>query len=298
MKNGWYIWQIENTEGGNPAAIARVAKENGITDVMLKVADGTNNFGLAGKIDMVPGVIAALRSIGVTVWGWQYIYGFSPLVEARCGAERCNSLGLDRFIFDVESELKMSGNLALGLQASEIYLNQFIQMCPNVIRAFSSYRWPSYHPDFPWKPWYEKCQIAMPQVYWLQAANAGAQLTRSISEYTTYAPKLKIMPTGAAWKENGWRVTPDQVYEFIQVAKTHNLELVSWWDWQQCRRDLPDVWEAIRINLTTPPTPPIVSTDVRLTAIESQLVALSGETSSLVGKLEAIINQLRSYTNA
>jgi hypothetical protein len=292
MKNGWYIWQIEETEGGDPAAIARVAKENGITDVMLKVADGSSYFGFKGSVDLVPPVIAALRAGGVTVWGWQYVYGFNSALEAKCGADRCKMLNLDRFIFDVESEMKKSANLAAALQASEAYLTAFILACPNVLRAFSSYRWPSYHNDFPWKPWFDKCQIAMPQVYWVGAANAGAQLTRCLAEYKLKSATIKIMPTGAAWKENGWRVTADQAYEFIQVAKTQNLELISWWDWQQCRRDLPDVWEAIRSN-----TQPQASTDNRLPAIEEKLAALCGDTSSLVGKLEAVISDLRSYTH-
>jgi hypothetical protein len=37
---GFYLWQIRRTEGGNATAIANVAVQDGLTHVLIKIAEG------------------------------------------------------------------------------------------------------------------------------------------------------------------------------------------------------------------------------------------------------------------
>lgn len=46
----------------------------------------------------------------------------------------------------------------------------------------ASVRYPRYH-RLPWRAFLERCDYAMPQVYWEQAHNPGDQLRRSLAEY-------------------------------------------------------------------------------------------------------------------
>ena len=41
---GCFIWKIQNCEGGDPDAIAKVAREAGMTHILLKIADGAYSY--------------------------------------------------------------------------------------------------------------------------------------------------------------------------------------------------------------------------------------------------------------
>ena len=91
---GIYLWQILRVGEGDPAVIANKAANAKLTHVVIKVADGKYGYGFYNGKDLVPAVVAALRAKGIQPWGWQYIYGKDPLVEARKAVQRVRSLGL------------------------------------------------------------------------------------------------------------------------------------------------------------------------------------------------------------
>jgi hypothetical protein len=270
MNRAFWIWIIKETEGGDPLAIAAAAHRAGLTDVFVKVADGVNKYNITGGKDLVPGTVAALRAVGVRVWGWQYCYGANPVAEEAVATARIRELNLDGYIVDAEVEFKKPGYD----KNAEKYLSLLKQHNPNVKIAFSSYRFPHYHPEFPWAVFYKYCDINMPQVYWLQAHNAGEQTETCFQKFEAMG-KLPIIPAGPAWKENGWRPTPQEQKDFEAVAERYGATLVSYWDWQQCRRDLPELWPADVVTPPptppTPPTPPPPATDSRLTALELKI---------------------------
>ena len=163
MKYGMWIWNLKSTEAGDPVAQARVAKEAGITDVMIKIANGTAIFNYDEKTgrDYCLDTIKSFRAVGVTVWGWQYFYGWNPSGEAKVAIDQVRRYGLDKFIVDAEKDIK-----GYGAKPAEDYLHAIKGGMPGVTIGFTTYRWPTLHPDFPWKPLLDHCAIAMPQVYW------------------------------------------------------------------------------------------------------------------------------------
>lgn len=124
--------------------------------------------------------------------------------------------------------------------------------------ALSSYRYPSYHPQLPWDEFLSKCDLNMPQVYWLKAHNPGAQLERTVEEFRNLEYTPPIFPTGAAFTEWDWAPTADEVLAFMERAKSLKLSGVNFWEWANCKNKLPrEIWQAIRDYPWDPAPPPV-----------------------------------------
>lgn len=240
---GFYIWKIADCEKGSPGAIATVAYQSRLTHVLIKVANGlyAYNYDYERRIDFVPEVVSALRARGIQVWGWHYVYGTDPAGEARIAARRVRELGLDGYAIDAEGEYKAPGRRS----AASTFMRLLRTSLPDTPLALSSFRYPSYHPQLPWREFLEKCDINMPQVYWMQANNPGTQLRRSLQEFQNMNPFRPVFPTGAAFREHGWQPTPGEVTEFLETARELGLAGVNFWSWDYTRRYLPDLWKLI-----------------------------------------------------
>ena len=80
-------------------------------------------------------------------------------------------------------------------------------------------------------------------MYWMYRHDPAAQLDRCVREYRAIS-SLPIIPAGAAWKQGGWAVTPQDVTQFLDKAKALNLPGASFWSWQHAEK-LPGVWDAV-----------------------------------------------------
>jgi len=185
------------------------------------------------------------------VIGWHYVYGGLPATEASLAIQRVKQYGLDCYVIDAEGEYKGRRS-----QAST-FMAVLRAGLPDVSIGLSSYRFPSLHPELPWVEFRGKCDFDMPQVYWMLAHNAGEQLRRSLAEIGQMTPRLPYIPTGAAFREHGWQPTVAEVVEFMNVATQElGLGAYNFWEWQQARSILPDVWDAIAEYGGEPQPPP------------------------------------------
>lgn len=255
---GFYIWKIKDCEGGDATKIASTAKAAGLSHVLIKVADGgySYNYDWNRKVDLVPPVANALRSMGIQVWGWHYVYGDYPTSEASIAVKRIKGLNLDGYVIDVEHQYKEPGKKT----AAKTYMRDLRNgVGNNYPLALSSYRFPSLHP-IPWNEFLEKCDINMPQVYWMGAHNPGSQLARTLQENEDLTYKRPVIPTGAAFTEHGWTPTTQDVEEFLISARSFNLSAANFWEWWNAREVLQpkhQIWNVIaRYDWDTSPTPP------------------------------------------
>jgi len=258
---GMYIWVAINAEGGDPDKIAEVAYQARLSHVLIKIADGVGNYNISADI---PAIVAALRAKGIGVWGWHYVYGYYPEREAAKAINRMTEFGLDGYVIDAESEYK-------GRNSSVAPFMTYLRAGLTCPIALSSYRYPSYHPSFPWKEFIARVDLNMPQVYWLQANNPAEQLEKSYNEFKALSPNLPFIPTGAAWKAGDWQATPANVVDFMDKARALGITAVNFWDWQHCRKDLPDTWQAIADYdwPTEQPEPEPLTIEQRVTYLES-----------------------------
>ena len=251
---GMYLWRINNVEGGNPVAMAEVAKQAGLSHVLVKVADGRGTyntykqengyeyFNAQDGVDHVPGVVSALRARGIKVWGWQYIYGEDPLLEARVAIRRIQQFSLDGFAVNAEMQFER-----LGMDVpARIYMSELRRALPDLPIALSSYRYPQVHAYFPWTAFLEFCDLNMPQVYWMGAHNPAEQLVRCLHEFQSLPVWRPIFPTGAAFQEHGWRATPEEVTAFLAAVKQNGLPGCNFWEWYYARQKDSELWNPVR----------------------------------------------------
>jgi hypothetical protein len=250
---GMYLWRIHRVEGGNPAAIADAAQKAGLTHVLIKIADGRGTYNTykvengkeyynsQGGEDHVPALVAALRAKGIQPWGWQYIYGEYPSLEARIAIQRVKQFNLPGFVVNAEIEFQQSG---MGPKAGT-YMQELRAGLPDTTIALSSFRYPNLHGPFPWETFLEYSDLNMPQVYWVGANNPAQQLLKCIREFQSRKVWRPIFPTGAAYGEHGWRATPEQVAAFLQAVKENGLPGANFWEWYYARQYENKLWNPI-----------------------------------------------------
>lgn len=250
---GYYIWKVQNCEGGDPNAILAAAKQADLSHVLIKVADRDKiyNYDAARKIDLVAPLVPLLKSQGIQVWGWQYIYGADPLGEARMAIQRVKQLDLDGFVVNAEVEFKEPGKDIIARK----YMTELRNALPDTPVALSSYRFPSYHPQFPFKEFLNFCDYNMPQVYWQNSHNPDVQIIKTVREFQALTPFRPIIPTGAAYSAGSWAPTPDDETLFLQTCKTIGLTGANFWSWDFARKNLPALWDQIA-EFPWPSTPP------------------------------------------
>jgi hypothetical protein len=244
LGKGFWIWQVWNTEGGNADTIANMAQEANLTHVPIKIADGTQAYNVDKKtnVDLAAPVVQALKNRHIQVWGWHYVYGDDPAGEAAIAIKRTQQLGLDGYIIDAEVEYKAPGKDA----AARAYMAALRRSLGSLPIALSSFRFPNYHMDFPWKDFLEKCDLNMPQVYWEQAHNPAYQLDTCLKAFQKINPFRPIIPVGPTYSNAGWIPTDLELIHFMDTVRKDNLPAANFFSWQECRKYMPDLWNTIR----------------------------------------------------
>jgi hypothetical protein len=253
LGKGFWIWRIRYAEKGNASEIANVAKAANLTHVLIKIADGTDSSNVDPNtgVDLLPPVLQALRAKNIAVWGWHYIYGDKPVEEARVAVDRVKQYNLDGYIIDAEAEFQATGMD----EAARKFVTELRNGLPGLPIALSSFRFPSYHPKFPWKDFLEKCDLNMPQVYWEQAHNPASQLNRTVREFKAMTPYRPIIPTGPTYSNEGWAPTPAEIAEFMDTVRLLNLPAVNFFSWDECRPNFNNLWNVVH-DYSWPVPPP------------------------------------------
>ena len=259
---GFFNWQIPRC--GGPQQIADVAALCGYKHMLVKIADGPDNFGIVNNIDLAAKLIRALTANGIEAWGWQYIYLYDPQSEAVKAFDRIADTGVKGFVINAESQCKGKPS-----QAHDYCSALRARVNAGFPIGLSSYRFPSLHQELPWAEFRKICDFDMPQVYWMMAHNPGDQLRRCVTEFSRFDRKLPMVATGAAYREFGWQPTKNEVIEFMTVAKELGIGF-NFWEWYDALYILPvEIWEAIGAwDAGEQPIPPIpinkvtVNTDV------------------------------------
>lgn len=248
---GLWIWKIPQVEGGNASAIATIAKNAGFSHVLIKIADSSYAYNVDKNtgVDLIPPVVDALRAKGILVWGWHYVYGYNPQGEAAIAISQCKKYNLDGYVVDAEIEYTQSGREAVARS----FMSAVRAGLPSTPIALSTFRWPSYHRNFPYAAFLEKCDYNMPQVYWMKAHNPVYDLTKSFEEFKAMSPYRPMIPTGPAFYESNWQPTPSEVVAFLDCAKTLGCTGANIYCWDDCKNPLPDVWNVV-INYSWPVT--------------------------------------------
>ncbi len=237
---GMYLWIIKQTD--NPAVIAAKCFAAGLTHVLIKIADYKVPYNVTDKgIDLVPPLIRELRAVGISPWGWQFVYGNDPDGEAAIAVSRSKALDIDGFVVNAEGQYKNKHAAAVR------YMQQVrAGLGGSMPIGLSSFRFPAYHPEFPWQEFLSQVDLNLPQVYWILSHNPAAQMVRCYEEFKqSRFPQVPIFPTGAAFSEQGWRASADEVTAFMAQVKALGLAGCNFWRYGDAIERYPDLRTAI-----------------------------------------------------
>ena len=236
---GMFTWVIQDCEGGDIDAIIARAKEAQLTFLMPKITNGTKPYEL--NAPHLEEFVDKCHAAGIKVIAWSYVYGDAPVLEAQVAVTEYLKYPYDGYLINAEYEYKNKPSQA------KAFCVELRKHLPNEFVGLSSYRYPDYHPEFPWNEFLEHVNVNMPQVYWEHAdGTAASQLDRCIASFTNpeYIQR-PIMPTGSAYTNAGWVAKPDDIIDFIKRADELGLDAISFWEWRYPRSRFPELWDAI-----------------------------------------------------
>ena len=238
---GFIIYNLPECESGEPGSILAAAQAAGFGHVLIKIADGEKAFGMdaAGGNQAAP-IVQALQQAGIAVWGWHSVHGSDPGAEAAIAIMRSRTLGLNGYVVCAADEF-----LHPGMANAARQFMQVVRGGLSIPIALSSYRFPNYHPEFPWSTFLEFCDVHMPQVTWEQAHNPVEQLSESKRQCDALPNARPFIPTGPAYSISGWNPSAEEIIEFLNAAVQLGLPAINFYDWDDCHKDQPLLWTAI-----------------------------------------------------
>ena len=234
-RQGMWIWYLDRTEGGSPARIAARAKRAGIGTLYIKSGDAGNYWS-----QFSASMVRRFHLAGIRVCAWQFVYGDSPVAEAKVAAAAVRR-GADCFVIDAEGHYE--GKYA----AADRYVRALrARIGPDYPLALASFPYVDYHPSFPYSVFFGPgaATYNQPQMYW----KAIGTSVRGVFEHTYLVNRLwghPIYPLGQTYQRPGRR----QVLRFRRFAESYGGLEPSWWAWHDTRGSS---WSALGARLVGP----------------------------------------------
>jgi hypothetical protein len=218
-RQGMWIWYVDRSEGGSVAAIVARAKRSGIGTVYIKAGDGGSFWDQFNQP-----LVKALHAGGLDVCAWQFVYGDSPVAEAKVGAVAVGR-GADCLVIDAEGEYE-------GKYASA---DRYIRTLRAAIGdgyplSLAAFPYVDYHPSFPYSVFLGPggATYNQPQMYWKSIQTS----IRAVYEHTYLYNRLwghPIYPIGQTYEGP----SVGDLKSFRRFAASFGGLAPSWWSWQE-----------------------------------------------------------------
>jgi len=239
---GIFVWVLKDVVKGDLGRWIAEVQAAKFDWVALKICEADKPFGNTEDQALTAKAVSALRSVGVQVGGWHYVYGTSPEAEAAVAVKVTRDLDLDFYAIDAEKEYKQVGRA----KAAQIYIDLLASgLSPAHGIGLCSYRYPRFHQELPWKELLSRCDFHMPQVYFEGSHNPAFQLGRSVAELSALKA-MPVIPIGSAYGTATWKPTVDDLKQFAQTAKSIELcRGYGWWAWHSAY-PVREWWDEIK----------------------------------------------------
>jgi hypothetical protein len=216
---GMWIWYVDRSEGGSVSRIVSRANRARIGTLYIKAGDAGNYWSQFSSA-----MVRRLHRAGLSVCAWQFVYGDSPVAEARVAAAAVKR-GADCFVIDAEGQYE--GKYA----AADRYMRALrARIGPDYPVALATFPYVDYHPSFPYSVFFApgNATYNQPQMYW----KAIGTSVRGVYEHTYLFNRLwghPIYPIGQTY------MSPrrGEVLGFRRFADSYGGRPPSWWSWQE-----------------------------------------------------------------
>jgi peptidoglycan hydrolase-like protein with peptidoglycan-binding domain len=214
---GMWIWELPKVEGGDPSAIATRALANNVRTVFVKSGDGTDYWE-----QFTPGLVQALKSRGIEVCAWQYVYGNNPEAEADVAVQAKNA-GAACFVIDAETEYE--GKYA---QAQRYVDRLRAAVGADYPIGLAGFPYVHSHPAYPYSVFLGPggAQFNLPQVYWHEIGD-GLDLAVDLTYQVNRPYGRPIAPIGQTYHDPPL----PEIQRFRQLVAANGSTGVSWWAW-------------------------------------------------------------------
>jgi Putative peptidoglycan binding domain len=218
-RQGMWIWYVDRSDGGSVGRIVAHARRAGIGTLYIKAGDGGSVWSQFNK-----GLVGALHRGGLDVCAWQFVYGDSPVAEARVGAAAVRR-GADCLTIDAEGSYE--GKYA----AADRYVRALrARIGAEFPLSLAGFPYVDYHPSFPYSVFLgpEGATVNQPQMYW----KAIGTSVRAVYEHTYLFNRLwghPVYPLGQTYGGAGRK----DILRFRRFAQSYGGQAPSWWDWQE-----------------------------------------------------------------
>jgi hypothetical protein len=218
-RQGMWVWYVERSNGGSVPAIAAQARRAGIGTVYVKAGDGTSTWSQFSR-----GLVRALHRGGLNACAWQFVYGDSPVAEAKVGTAAVRK-GADCLVIDAEGDYE--GKYA----AADLYVRGLRARIGDAFPlSLAGFPYVDYHPSFPYSVFFGPggATYNQPQMYW----KAIGTSVRAVYEHSYLYNRLwghPIHPIGQTYEAPG----RGPLKLFRRFAASYGGLAPSWWSWQE-----------------------------------------------------------------
>jgi peptidoglycan hydrolase-like protein with peptidoglycan-binding domain len=216
---GMWVWYVDKSNGGDPSAIAQQALGHNVSTVFVKSGDGTTYWD-----QFTPQLVADLKSRGLRVCAWQYVYGKDPDGEAAVSA-RAKDAGAECFVIDAESEYEGKYD-----QAREYVSKLRAAVGRDYPVGLAGFPYVHYHPSYPYSAFLGDggAQFNVPQVYWKEIGGGVDKVVDTT--YTVNRPYGRpIVPIGQTYGDPPL----EEIQRFRARIAAQGAAGHSWWSWQE-----------------------------------------------------------------
>ncbi len=237
-RHGMWIWYVSQSDDGSVPAIVARAKRFGIGTVYIKAGDGGDVWSQFSR-----SLVGALHAGGIDACAWQFVYGDSPVAEAKVGAGAV-AKGADCLVIDAETDYE--GKYASADRYIRALRARIGDAFPLSLAAFP---YVDYHPAFPYSVFLGPggATYNQPQMYWRTIGTS----VRAVYEHTYLYNRLwtrPIYPLGQTYEGPG----NGSLKLFRRFAASYDGLQPSWWDWQETSGA---EWGALGATSATRPVP-------------------------------------------
>jgi hypothetical protein len=261
-RQGMWIWYVDRSHGGSLDRIEARAQRSGIGTLYVKAGDGGSVWSQFNS-----SLVAGLHQRGLDVCAWQFVYGDSPVAEARVGAAAVRR-GADCLVIDAEGQYE--GKYAAADRYIRALRARIGEAFPLSLAGFP---YVDYHPSFPYSVFFGPggATYNQPQMYW----KAIGTSVRAVYEHTYLFNRLwgrPIYPLGQTYENPG----PRSVVRFRRFAESYGGLSPSWWDWQETS---DRIWRALGAEIAGPVAGyrPLISQPVLKSGSRGDLVVWAQE---------------------
>jgi Putative peptidoglycan binding domain len=234
-RQGQWIWYVSKSHGGSIGRIIAQAKRHDIGTLYIKAGDGGDTWS-----QFNPALVDALHAGGLDVCSWTFVYGNSPVAEARVAAESVRD-GADCYVIDAEGHYE-------GKYASA---DRFIRALrarigPDFPVSLATFPYVDYHPSFPYSVFFGKggATYNQPQMYW----RAIETSVRAVYEHTYLFNRLWDVPLYPLGQTYGG-AHHKEIRLFRRFGVSYGGLQPSWWDWQETTNA---GWRALGADVVNP----------------------------------------------